>query len=63
MATAYTVRPLRAHEWREARTLRLAALQDDAARIAFLESHDEGARPARRVLAGPDDEGLARRRA
>jgi RimJ/RimL family protein N-acetyltransferase len=43
MAAPYTVRPVRAHEWREIRTLRLAALSDPAAPIAFLESFDEAA--------------------
>ena len=43
MAAPYTVRPVRAHEWREARALRLAALSDDAAAVAFLTTHDEAA--------------------
>jgi RimJ/RimL family protein N-acetyltransferase len=37
----YTVRPIRAHEWREVQALRLEALQDEAAPIAFLESYAE----------------------
>lgn len=32
-----TVRPVREHEWREVRALRLRALQDDAASIAFVD--------------------------
>jgi RimJ/RimL family protein N-acetyltransferase len=40
---AYTVRPVQAHEWREARALRLVALSDDAAAVAFLTTHDEAA--------------------
>ena len=43
MAAPYTVRPVRAHEWREARALRLTALCDDAAPVAFLTTHDEAA--------------------
>lgn len=39
MAAPYTVRPVRAHEWRELRALRLEALQDEAAPMAFLESY------------------------
>ncbi len=47
MTPQYTVRPVRAHEWREARALRLAALTDEAAPIAFLETYD-------RALDHPD---------
>jgi RimJ/RimL family protein N-acetyltransferase len=43
MAAPYTVRPMRAHEWREARALRLEALSDDAAAVAYLTTHDEAA--------------------
>ncbi|MGY2129096.1 GNAT family N-acetyltransferase [Blastococcus sp. SYSU DS0617] len=43
MTTRYAIRPVRAHEWREARTLRLAALADDVASVAFLTSHAEAA--------------------
>ena len=43
MAAPYTVRPVRAHEWREIKALRLAALSDDAAPVAFLESYDDAA--------------------
>ncbi len=43
MATQYTVRPVRAHEWREVRALRLTALRDAAAQIAFHESYDDAA--------------------
>ena len=41
MTTGYTVRPVRAHEWREARSLRLAALSDEAAPVAFLTTWAE----------------------
>jgi hypothetical protein len=34
----YTIRPVRAHEWREIRALRLDALLDEVAPIAFLDS-------------------------
>lgn len=40
---SYMIRPVRAHEWREIRTLRLSALRDEAAPFAFVESYDEGA--------------------
>lgn len=43
MAAPYEVRPVRAHEWREARALRLAALSDDAAPVAFLTTYDDAA--------------------
>ena len=42
MTPRYEIRPVRAHEWREIRALRLSALADEAAAIAFLES-PEGA--------------------
>ncbi|ROS79108.1 GNAT family N-acetyltransferase [Cellulomonas sp. PhB143] len=45
--TDYTVRPVRADEWRQVRALRLEALQDEAAPLAFLESYEQG-------LAHPD---------
>ncbi|GAA1722736.1 GNAT family N-acetyltransferase [Isoptericola hypogeus] len=38
-----TVRRVRADEWREVKELRLAALQDPVAHLAFLETHDEAA--------------------
>jgi len=38
-----TVRRTRADEWRETRELRLAALQDAAAPVAFLETYDVAA--------------------
>lgn len=42
----YTVRPVRAEEWAEVRELRLAALRDPAAPIAFVETIEEAlARP------------------
>ncbi|WP_040338360.1 GNAT family N-acetyltransferase [Candidatus Blastococcus massiliensis] len=43
MTTQYEVRPVRAHEWREVRDLRLAALSDEAAPIAFLQTYAEAA--------------------
>jgi hypothetical protein len=48
VTTRYTIRPARAHEWRESKALRLRALSDDAAPMAFVESHGEAA-------ARPDD--------
>ncbi|NEK85291.1 GNAT family N-acetyltransferase [Blastococcus saxobsidens] len=48
MTAGYTIRPVRADEWREARALRLAALTDEAAGIAFLETYDE-------AVVRPDD--------
>ncbi len=38
-----TVRPVRGHEWRQVRALRLQALQDEAAAIAFLATFDDAA--------------------
>lgn len=37
------IRPIRAHEWREVRALRLKALKDEIAPLAFVESYEEGA--------------------
>lgn len=64
MTSGYAVRPVRAHEWREARALRLAALSDEAAGVAFLTTlADASARPdeawadqtrASSTDAGPD---------
>ena len=48
MTTRYTIRPARAHEWRESKALRLQALSDEAAPMAFVESYGEAA-------ARPDD--------
>ena len=48
MTTRYRIRPTRAHEWRESKALRLLALSDEAAPMAFVESHGEAA-------ARPDD--------
>ena len=43
---SYEIRPIRAHEWREVKALRLEATRDDVAAIAFNESHDaEAAKP------------------
>ncbi|MGW1882091.1 GNAT family N-acetyltransferase [Streptomyces sp. NPDC001970] len=38
----HLIRPLRADEWEKARDLRLAALQDPAAPVAFLETYEQG---------------------
>lgn len=38
----YKIRPIRAHEWREVRALRLTALKDETAPLAFVESYQEG---------------------
>ncbi|MEE6262580.1 GNAT family N-acetyltransferase [Plantactinospora sonchi] len=40
--TEYMIRPIRAHEWREIRALRLKALKDETAPLAFVESYEEG---------------------
>lgn len=45
----YVLRPIGSQEWREARDLRLRALQDEDASIAFLSTFDE-------VVARPDDD-------
>ncbi|WP_409061547.1 GNAT family N-acetyltransferase [Streptomyces sp. SYP-A7185] len=39
----HVVRPIRAEEWPEVKELRLAALQDPAAPIAFLDTYEEAA--------------------
>ncbi|MFJ9180995.1 GNAT family N-acetyltransferase [Streptomyces sp. NPDC102360] len=39
----YVIRPVRADEWRAAKELRLAALRDPAAPLAFLETYEDGA--------------------
>ncbi|QFQ98458.1 GNAT family N-acetyltransferase [Streptomyces phaeolivaceus] len=42
----YGIRSVRADEWREVRELRLAALRDPVARLAFLETYEQAvARP------------------
>ncbi|WP_200309239.1 GNAT family N-acetyltransferase [Streptomyces adelaidensis] len=42
----YAIRSVRAEEWREARELRLAALRDPVAPLAFLEAYEDAvARP------------------
>ncbi|MFJ3899939.1 GNAT family N-acetyltransferase [Streptomyces sp. NPDC090025] len=38
----YSIRSIRADEWERVRELRLAALQDPVAHIAFLESYEDG---------------------
>ena len=40
-AAAMDIRRIRPDEWQQARDLRLDALRDEAARIAFLETHDD----------------------
>jgi RimJ/RimL family protein N-acetyltransferase len=39
--TQYDIRPVHAHEWREIKALRLRALSDEAAPMAFLEPYGE----------------------
>lgn len=41
--STYTIRPVNADEWQDVRTLRLEALRDEAAPLAFVESYDTGA--------------------
>ncbi|MFF8832205.1 GNAT family N-acetyltransferase [Streptomyces sp. NPDC015131] len=42
----HVIRPVRAEEWREAREIRLAALQDPVAPVAFLDTYEAAvARP------------------
>ena len=48
MVAPYTVRRVRADEWPEIKALRLAALSDDAAPIAFLQNYEV-------VAAYPDE--------
>ncbi|MFG2407637.1 GNAT family N-acetyltransferase [Streptomyces brevispora] len=38
----YVIRPVRAEEWQPVKELRLAALQDPAAPVAFLETYEQG---------------------
>lgn len=38
----YVIRPVRADEWQQVRELRLAALQDPVAPVAFLETYEQG---------------------
>ncbi|MBO0918448.1 GNAT family N-acetyltransferase [Streptomyces laculatispora] len=38
----YVIRPVRADEWQLVKELRLAALQDPAAPVAFLETYEQG---------------------
>ncbi|BDZ41906.1 N-acetyltransferase [Paraoerskovia sediminicola] len=38
------VRPIHAHEWRRVRDLRLLALTDEVAHLAFLDTHEDAAR-------------------
>ncbi|MDG4858441.1 GNAT family N-acetyltransferase [Streptomyces sp. T-3] len=46
-STPYTIRPVRADEWPQVKALRLAALQDPVAPLAFLETYEQ-------ALARPD---------
>ncbi|MGZ4669083.1 MAG: hypothetical protein ACXVX3_11220, partial [Blastococcus sp.] len=39
--TQYDIRPVHAHEWREVKALRLLALSDEVAPMAFLDSYAE----------------------
>ena len=41
--SSYVIRSVRADEWPAARELRLAALRDPVAHLAFLETYEEGA--------------------
>jgi ribosomal protein S18 acetylase RimI-like enzyme len=41
MTAQYDIRPVHAHEWAEIKALRLRALSDEAASIAFLDSYAE----------------------
>jgi GNAT superfamily N-acetyltransferase len=44
--TQYDIRPVHAHEWRQIKALRLLALSDEAAPMAFLDSYaDASIRP------------------
>ncbi|MFF1921318.1 GNAT family N-acetyltransferase [Streptomyces sp. NPDC058221] len=38
----YVIRPVRADEWQQAKEIRLAALQDPVAPVAFLETYEQG---------------------
>ncbi|MFD0023323.1 GNAT family N-acetyltransferase [Streptomyces sp. NPDC058382] len=38
----YVIRPVRADEWQSTKEIRLAALQDPVAPVAFLETYEEG---------------------
>ena len=54
MADDLTVRPIRAEEWRRVRDLRLAALQDPDAEIAFYTRYAEAAARMFELLMGND---------
>ena len=41
--TTYDIRPIHAHEWPQTKALRLVALQDPVAPIAYLDSYEEAA--------------------
>jgi RimJ/RimL family protein N-acetyltransferase len=43
--TDITVRPIHDHEWQEVRALRLRALQDEVASIAFVDTFEEASVP------------------
>ncbi|MGF3055208.1 GNAT family N-acetyltransferase [Microbacterium sp. YY-01] len=62
--TACTIRAIRSADWKEVRALRLHALQDEAAALAFLDSHaDAAARPdsywIERTVRSSEDAGVA----
>ncbi|WP_370413987.1 GNAT family N-acetyltransferase [Streptomyces fradiae] len=62
----YSIRPVRADEWEKVRELRLAALQDPVAHLAFVETHETAvAQPdsfwqGRTANASEDGEGRVR---
>lgn len=62
----YVIRPVRADEWQPVRELRLAALQDPVAPVAFLETYEQGLKRSddawreRTVAASEDGAGAVR---
>ena len=42
--SSYVIRSVRADEWRAAKELRLVALRDPVAQVAFLETYEEAVR-------------------
>ncbi|MER7727779.1 GNAT family N-acetyltransferase [Streptomyces sp. NPDC096323] len=60
----YVIRAVRAGEWRSAKELRLAALQDPAAQVAFLETYEQALERSddfwRERTAGGSEEGEGR---
>ncbi|THA59043.1 GNAT family N-acetyltransferase [Streptomyces sp. A0958] len=57
----YVIRPVRADDWQPAKELRLAALQDPVAPVAFLETYEQGLKRSddawREQTADASDEG------